>query len=131
MLVSVISANVVDAFEHFHHIFRGIEYGSNDEHAKQKIEQKRPLVENTNKLLVPPLSTDLVREPNVQTADEQVAEDKGKYGCHSHADCDESAVAATPPHVDDYDCVAQYLADGGGKHRTEQVLPLLLLPYHQ
>lgn len=106
MLVSVVSANVVDAFEHLHHVFRRIEYGSNDEHAKQKIDQKRPLVENANKLLVLPLSTDLVSEPNVQTADEQVPEHKGKDGRHSHAHCDESAVAATPPQVDDYHCVA-------------------------
>lgn len=126
LFIGIICADVIHTAEHLHHILGGIQDGRDDKDTEKEIDQESPLVKYPNQILPLPLQADLISQSYIETADEEVSEDEGEDGGHAHSHCDESAIPATPPEVDDDDCATEYLADGGGQDGTQQVLLLLL-----
>ena len=126
LLVCIVCSNVIYTAKHLHHILGEIQYRRNDEDTEKEVDQQSSLIEYPNQIFSLSLKTDLIGEPNIKTADEQVSKDKGKNSSHTHTHRDESAITATPPKIDDDDCATEYLADGGGQDGTQQVLLILL-----
>lgn len=116
----------VDGLEEVDHVSREVEKGRDQEGAGEEVDEKSALVEDADELGVVAFATDFVSESDVETGDEEVAEDEGEDGGDAHADGEEGAVA-TPPEVDDDDCVVEQFADGVGEDVAKDVSGLLLL----
>lgn len=70
-----------------YYIFRKIENGCYNKYTEQKIDQKGSLIEDTDQGWIISFSADLVRQSDIEAADEEVAECNREDGGHSHAYC--------------------------------------------